>query len=109
MGALCLRISHAIIIIFILHNGAIMVHIRTQHYNNGLNKPYSHSTMHYIYKCFNGAFTMKDARKYISEHSNYGIRGYLFENLKENGYVIWFTEPDFVAEYKYPDRGPCNA
>lgn len=41
-----------------------MVHIKTQHYNNGLNKPYSHATMHYIYKCPNGAFTMKDARKY---------------------------------------------
>jgi hypothetical protein len=45
-----------------------MVHIKTQHYNNGLNKPYSHATMHHIYKCDNGTFTMKEARKYISEH-----------------------------------------
>lgn len=86
-----------------------MVHIRTQHYNNGLNKPYSNATMHHIYKCPNGAFTVKDARKYISEHSQYGIRGYLFENLKENGSVIWFTKTDVEAEYKYPDRMPCNA
>lgn len=55
-----------------------MVHIKTQHYNNGLNKPYSHATMRHIYKCDNGTFTIKDARKYISEHSIYGIRGYLF-------------------------------
>lgn len=65
--------------------------------------------MHYIYKCFNGVFTMKDARKYISEHSQYGIRGYLFDNLKENGSVIWFTKTDFEAEFKYPDTRPCNA
>lgn len=86
-----------------------MVHIKTHHYNNGLNKPYSHSTIHHIYRCSNGAFTMKDARKYISNHSQYGIRGYLFENLIKNGSVIWFTETDFEAEWKYPDRGPCNA
>lgn len=86
-----------------------MVHIKTQHYNNGLNKPYSHATMHYIYKCSNGTFTMKDARKYISEHSQYGIRGYLFEQLKEKCSVIWFTNPDVEAEYKYPDSVPCNA
>ena len=85
-----------------------MVHIRTQHYNNGLNKPYSNATMHHIYKDSNGAFTMKDARKYISEHSNYGIRGYLFDNLKNNGYVTWFTKTDFEAEYKYTDTGTCN-
>ena len=85
-----------------------MVYTRTQHCNNGLNKPYSRATMHHIYKHSNGAFTMKDARKYIREHSTYGIRGYLFENLKENGYVIWFTKTDFEAEYKYPDGVPCN-
>lgn len=66
-----------------------MVHIRTQHYNNG-------------------AFTMKDARKYISEHSQYGIRGYLFEKLKNNSSVIWFTETDYEAECKYPDTRNCN-
>lgn len=86
-----------------------MVHIKTQHYNNGLNNPYSHATMHYIYKCDNGTFTMKDARKYISEHSQYGIRGYLFEQLKEKSSVIWFTKQDYEAEYKYPDRVSCNA
>ena len=86
-----------------------MVHIRTQHYNNGLNKSYSNATMHYIYRCFNGDFTMKDARKYIREHSQYGIRGYLFENLKNNGSVIWFTKTDIEAECKYPERVPCNA
>lgn len=85
-----------------------MVHIKTQHYNDGLNKPYSLATMHHIYRCSNGAFTMKDARKYISNHSQYGIRGYLFENLIKNGSAIWFTETDFEAEWKYPDRGPCN-
>lgn len=85
-----------------------MVHIRTQHYNNGLNKPYSNATVHHIYKHHNGAFTMKDARKYISEHSLYGIRGYLFENLKNNGFVIWFTHTDFEADYKYPETGACN-
>lgn len=85
-----------------------MVNITTQHYNNGLNKPYSHSTMHHIYKCPNGAFTMKDARKYISEHSPYGIRGYLFEKLKEKVSVIWFTETDVEAEYKYPYSVACN-
>lgn len=26
-----------------------------------------------------------------------------------NGSVIWFTETDFEAEWKYPDRRPCNA
>jgi len=86
-----------------------MVHIRTQHYNNGLNKSYSHATMHRMYKHPNGAFTMKDARKYISEHSQYGIRGYLFENLKNNCSVIWFTETDFKAECKYPYTRHCNA
>lgn len=86
-----------------------MVHIKTQHYNNGLNKPYSHATMHHIYKQPNGAYTMKDARKYISEHSIYGIRGYLFEKLKNNGSVIWFTKTDVEAECKYPDRVSCNA
>lgn len=86
-----------------------MVHIKTQHYNDGLNNPYSHATMHHIYRCSNGAFTMKDARKYISDHSQYGNRGYLFEKLIKNGSVIWFTETDFEAEWKYPDRGPCNA
>lgn len=86
-----------------------MVHIRTRHYNNGLNKPYSHATMHFIYKCDNGTFTIKDARKYISEHSIYGIRGYLFDQLKEKGSVIWFTKTDLEAEYKYPDSVPCNA
>lgn len=63
--------------------------------NNGLNKPYSHATM-------------KDARKYISEHSIYGIRGYLFNELKDSGSVIWFTKPDYEAEYKYPDSVTCN-
>lgn len=81
-----------------------MVHIRTKHYNNWLNKPYSHATMHFIYRCHNGSFTMKDARKYISEHSIYGIRGYLFDQLKEKGSVIWFTKPDYEAEHKYPDK-----
>lgn len=85
-----------------------MVHIRTQHYN-GLNKPYSHATMHRIYKHHNGAFTMKDARKHISEHSQYGIRCYLFENLKNNGYVIWFTKTGLEAECKYPDTRNCHA
>lgn len=47
--------------------------------------------------------------KYISEHSLYGIRGYLFENLKNNGSVIWFTKTDIEAECKYPDTRPCNA
>lgn len=51
----------------------------------------------------------KEARKYISDHSQYGIRGYLFENLMKNGSAIWFTETDIEAECKYPDRGPCNA
>lgn len=37
------------------------------------------------------------------------IRGYLFENLKNNGSVIWFTETDFEAEHKYPEKVPCNA
>lgn len=50
-------------------------------------------------------FTIKDARKYISEHSPYGFRGYLFEKLKNNGSVIWFTNTDLEAECKYPDRG----
>lgn len=45
----------------------------------------------------------------ISDYSQYGIRGYLFENLIKNGSAIWFTETDFEAEWKYPDRGPCNA
>lgn len=81
-----------------------MVHIRTQHYNIGLNKSYSHATMHYIFRCYNGSFTKKDVRKYIREHSNYGIRGYLFDQLKEKGYVIWFTKPDYEAEHKYPDK-----
>lgn len=85
-----------------------MVNIKTQHYNNGLNKPYSHATMHHIYNHSNGAFTMKYARKYISEHSKYGIRGYLFENLKNNGYVIWFTKTDLKPECKYPDTRHCN-
>ena len=86
-----------------------MVHIKTQHCNDGLNKPYSEATLHHIYRHFNGAYTMKDARKYISEHAQYGIRGYLFENLIKKGSVIWFTETDFEAEYKYTDRGPANA
>jgi hypothetical protein len=86
-----------------------MVYIKTQHYNNGLNKPYSNATMHHIYKHPNGSFTMKDARKYISGHSLYGIRGYLFENLKNNGYVIWFTKTDIEAECKYTDTRNCNA
>lgn len=86
-----------------------MVHIKAQHCNNGLNKPYSHATMHHIYRCSNGAFTMKDARKYISDHSQYGIRGYLFENLIKNGSVIWFTGTDFEAEWKYPYGGSYNA
>ena len=86
-----------------------MVHIRTQHYNNVLNKPYSHATMHHIYKHSNGAYKMKDAQKYIREHSQYGIRGYLFNELKDSGSVIWFTKPDYEAEHKYPDRVPCNA
>lgn len=60
--------------------------------------------MHHIYKCYNGSFTIKDARKYISEHSIYGIRGYLFDQLKEKGSVIWFTKPDYEAEHKYPDK-----
>lgn len=81
-----------------------MVNIETQHYNNGLNKPYSHATVHHIYKHPNGAFTMKDARKYINEHSQFGIRGYLFENLKENGHVIWFTRTDYEAEHNYSDK-----
>lgn len=85
-----------------------MVHISTQHYNNGLNKQYSHAAMHHIYKHPDGAFTIKDARKYISEHSNYGIRGYLFDELKNNGSVIWFTKTDLEAECKYPDTGHCN-
>lgn len=33
----------------------------------------------------------------------------MFENLKNNGSVIWFTETDFEAEYKYPDTRTCNA
>lgn len=86
-----------------------MVHIRTQHYDNGLNKPYSHVAMHHIYKHPNGAYTMEYARNYIREHSQYGIRGYLFDNLKNNGFVIWFTKTDVETEYKYPDKGPCNA
>lgn len=85
-----------------------MIHIKIQHYNNGLNKHYSHATMHHIYKRSNGAFTMKDDRKYNSDHSQYGIRGYLFENLIKNGSAIWFTETDFEAERKYPDGWPCN-
>ena len=86
-----------------------MVHIKTQHYNNGLNKPYSESTMHHIYKHSKGAYTLRDARKYISEHAQYGNRIFLFDQLKEKGSVIWYTETDVEAEYKYPDRGPCDA
>ena len=81
-----------------------MVNIRTKHYNNDLNKPYSHATMHHIYKHSNGAFTIKDARKYISENSQYGIRGYLFNKLKDSGSVIWFTKPDYEAEHKYSNE-----
>lgn len=58
---------------------------------------------------YNEGETLSDVYgKYISEHSLYGIRGYLFEKLKENGYVIWFTKTDVEAECKYPDRVPCN-
>lgn len=46
-----------------------------------------------------------DAKK----HAARGIRGYLFNLLKENGSAIWFTETDFKAECKYPDTGHCNA
>lgn len=86
-----------------------MVHIKTQHYNDGFNEPYSEATMHHIYRHSNGAYTMKDARKYISEHAQYGIRGYLFENLMKNGSTIWFTETDVEAECNYHDRGHCDA
>lgn len=37
---------------------------------------------------------------------------YLFTDemkLIKNGSVIWFTETDFEAEWKYPNGGPCNA
>jgi hypothetical protein len=51
---------------------------------------------------------MQDARKYISEHAAWGIRGYLFNELKENGSAIWFTKTDIESEYKYPDRALCN-
>lgn len=86
-----------------------MVHIKTQHYKDGLNRPFSEATLHCIYKYFNGAYTMKDARKYISEHAQYGIRCYLYERLSKEGSATWFTETDYEAECKYPDRGPCNA
>lgn len=85
-----------------------MVHIKTRHYNDGLNRPYSEATLHYVYKHPNGAYTMKDARKYISEHAQYGIRGYLFENLSKWGSTSWVTETDVESEFRYPDRGPCN-
>lgn len=39
----------------------------------------------------------------------YGIHGYLFENLKNNGSVIWFTKTDIEAECKYTDTRHCNA
>lgn len=45
----------------------------------------------------------------FNKYLKYGIRGYLFENLKNNGYVIWFTKTDLEAECKYPDTRPCNA
>lgn len=86
-----------------------MVHIKTRHYDNGLNKHYSVSTMHHIYKHSKGTYTMRDVQKYISEHAQYGIRIFLFEQLKEKGSVIWYTETDVEAECKYPDRGPCDA
>lgn len=40
---------------------------------------------------------------------DFAIRGYLFDKLKDNDSVIWFTKTDFEAECKYPDRVTCNA
>lgn len=64
--------------------------------------------MVHIYRHSIGAYTMQDARKYISEHASRGIRGHLFNQLKENGSAIWFTKPDRQAEVDYPDKGAAE-
>lgn len=85
-----------------------MVNIMTQHYNNGLNKQYSHATMHYIYKCDNGTFTIKEARQYISYHSIYGIRGYLFDQLKEKALLFGLQNQTMKPNTSTPIKGLRN-
>ena len=76
-----------------------MVRIVCKHYDNGLDKPYSVSTLHSLTKDKRGKYTMKDIRYYLSLFAPYGIRGYLYNRLKEEGHISFFTEYLPIAEY----------
>lgn len=86
-----------------------MVRIVCKHYNNGLGKPYSVATLHSLTKDKRGKYTMEDIRYYLSFYAPYGIRGYLYNRLKEEGHISFFTEYSAIAEYYNGINGVNNA
>lgn len=82
-----------------------MVRITCKHYDNGLGKKYSVATLHSLTKDKRGKYTMKDIRYYLSFYAPYGIRGYLYNRLKEEGHISFFTEYSGIAEYYHGVMG----
>ena len=54
------------------------------------------------------AFTIKYARKYISDHSHYGIRGHLFEKLKITVLLFGSQRQTLKQNASIPIYGHCN-
>lgn len=52
---------------------------------------------------------MKDIRYYLSFYAPYGMRGYLYNRLKEEGHIFFFTEYSAIAEYYNGVNGVNNA
>lgn len=48
-------------------------------------------------------------RYYLSFYAPYGIRGYLYNRLKEEGHISFFTEYSAIAEYYNGVNGVNNA
>lgn len=76
-----------------------MVRIDCWHYDNGLGKPYSVATLHCLTIDKRGKYSMKDIRHYLSFYAPYGLRGYLYNRLKKEGHISFFTEYSPIAEY----------
>lgn len=86
-----------------------MVRIVCKHYDDGQGKPYSVATLHCLTKDIRGIYTMKDIRRYLSEYAPYGMRGYYYNRLKDEGHISFFTEYSRIAEHYNGENGVNNA
>ena len=66
-------------------------------------------TLHALVKDKRGKYTMKDIRYYLSFYAPYGMRGYYYNRLKEEGQISFFSEYSAIAEHYNGVNGVNNA